>query len=221
MKRVFRATAALLSLLLLLLSFTSCGAARPVHASPVASRVVAKVGDVEIRYEELYFVTMRYIDELKRPYGENALVSSETVTLKKSEWTLALENGDPVVSLHIPGEGRLDPELVDETLADTKKFIADYLPDFKYKAFYCHSWLLDPQLEELVGSESNIVKFGKRFIRQTGKSGGGAIFSFVFLNPGAKNDLDSLPENTRLTKALKYHYLDGKRIYEVFGYFFD
>jgi len=75
MKRVFRATAALLSLLFLLFSFISCGAARPVHASPVASRVVAKVGDVEIRYEELYFVTMRYIKELKLTYGENALES--------------------------------------------------------------------------------------------------------------------------------------------------
>ena len=155
------------------------------------------------------------------PFCENALISSETVTLKKSEWTLALENGDPVVSLHIPGEGRLDTALVDETLEDAKKFIADYLPDFKYKAFYCHSWLLDPQLEELVGSESNIVKFGKRFIRQTGKSGGNAVFSFVFLDPGAKNDLSSLPDNTRLTKSLKNHYLDGKCIYEVFGYYFD
>ena len=73
MKRVLRATALLLSLFLLLVSLTACGAASPVYASPMASRTVAKVGDVEILYEELYFVTMRYIDELKRTYGANAL----------------------------------------------------------------------------------------------------------------------------------------------------
>jgi len=154
------------------------------------------------------------------PFDERGLVNTETVTLKKSEWTKVLENGDPVVSLHIPAEGRLDPETVDETLEATKKFISDYMPDFKYKAFYCHSWLLDPTLGDLLGENSNIVKFGNRFIRQTGKSSGDAVFSFVFLDPGAKDDLAALPEDTRLTKALKYHYIDGKYIHGYFGYFF-
>jgi len=155
------------------------------------------------------------------PFDERGLVKPDTVTLKKSEWTKVLENGDPVVSLHIPADGRLDPESVDETIAETKKFITEYFPDFKYKAFYCHSWLLDPTLCDLLGENSNIVKFGNRFIRQTGKSGGSAVFSFVFLDPGAKDDLAALPEDTRLTKALKYHYLDGKYIHEYFGYFFE
>ena len=66
------------------------------------------------------------------PFDERGLVKPDTVTLKKSEWTKVLENGDPVVSLHIPAEGRLDPETIDETLEATKKFIADYMPDFKY-----------------------------------------------------------------------------------------
>lgn len=153
-------------------------------------------------------------------FDARGLVKGEKVTLKKSEWILALENGDPVISLHIPADGRLAPVLVDATIEDAKQFIAKYLPEFKYKAFSCHSWLLDPQLEDLLGEDSNIAKFGKRFIRQTGKSGGGAVFSFVFLDPHAKDDLDSLPENTRLTKSLKYHYLDGKCIYETFGCFF-
>ncbi len=73
MKRVSRTLAALLAVLLLLACLTSCGAARPVYAAPVASRVVANVGDVRILYEELYFITMRYIEELKLTYGDNAL----------------------------------------------------------------------------------------------------------------------------------------------------
>ncbi len=73
MNRVSRTVAGLLAALLLLLSLTSCTASRPVYASPRATRVVATVGDVEILYEELYFITMNYIKELKLSYGENAL----------------------------------------------------------------------------------------------------------------------------------------------------
>lgn len=73
MKRMTRILAFLLAVMLLLISLTSCSAASPVYASPRAKRVVATVGDVEILYEELYFITMHYIEELKRAYGENAL----------------------------------------------------------------------------------------------------------------------------------------------------
>ena len=73
MKRMTRMLAFLLAVMLLLISLTSCSAASPVYASPRAKRVVATVGDVEILYEELYFITMHYIEELKRAYGENAL----------------------------------------------------------------------------------------------------------------------------------------------------
>ncbi len=77
MKRVSRTVAGLLAAILLLLSLTSCAASRPVYASPRATKVVATVGDVEILYEELYFITMNYIKELKLSYGENALESEE------------------------------------------------------------------------------------------------------------------------------------------------
>jgi hypothetical protein len=73
MKRMTRILAFLLAAMLLLISLTSCSAASAVYASPRAKRVVATVGDVEILYEELYFITMHYIEELKRAYGENAL----------------------------------------------------------------------------------------------------------------------------------------------------
>jgi len=155
------------------------------------------------------------------PYRENGYVSPERITLDKSEWTRVLSVGDPVVSLHIPADGNLSPEKVDETLEATKEFLKAYYPDFSYRAFYCGSWLLDPQLEAMVGSEANIAKFGNRFHRLTAKSGGNAVFGFVFLKPNpAEVDLASLPENSRLERALKTHYLAGKAIYEMHGYFF-
>ena len=155
------------------------------------------------------------------PYDDRGYVKKTTVTLSKNEWRLVLEYGDPVVSLHIPADGRLDAGSVDETLAETKEFLQTYFPDYAYKAFCCNSWLLDPQLATLVGPDSNIAKFGKRFAPLTAASSGNAVFGFVFLKPDPQNvNVAALPENTRLERALKAHYLAGKCIYEVKGYFF-
>lgn len=154
------------------------------------------------------------------PFLENGFVSRDTVTLRKDEWEKVLVYDDPVVSLHIPADGSLSEQVVDETLAETKEFLARYYPDFNYKAFYCGSWLLDPQLEQMLGESSNIVKFGKRFQRYTAKSGGEAVFNFVFRKPNMEFELSELPEDTRLERALKAHYLDGKYIYEMRGHFF-
>ena len=154
------------------------------------------------------------------PFLENGFVSRDTVTLKKDEWDTALTYGDPIVSLHIPPTGPLTPDAVDATLEETKAFLRTYFPEFSYKAFVCGSWLLDPQLEALVGSDANIVKFGKRFSRLTAKSAGNGVFNFVFKKPNTDFDIRDLPETTRLERALKAHYLGGKAIYEMHGYFF-
>ena len=154
------------------------------------------------------------------PFLESGFVSKDTVTLQKSEWEKALICGDPIISLHIPPIGPLTPEAVDATLRETKAFLRDYFPEFSYKAFVCGSWLLDPQLETLLGRDANIVKFGKRFARLTAKSAGNGVFNFVFKKPNNDFDIRDLPETTRLERALKAHYLGGKAIYEMYGYFF-
>jgi len=155
------------------------------------------------------------------PYNEKGLVEQTTVTLWRNEWHKVLEYGDPIVGLHIPADGRLDESAIDETLVRAKEFLKIYYPDYAYKGFYCGSWLLDPQLEHLLGPESNIVRFGKRFAPLTTRSDGNAVFDFVLLKPDPQNvDISSLPEGTRLERALKAHYLAGNCIYEVKGYFF-
>ena len=46
------------------------------------------------------------------------------------------------------------------------------------------------------------------------------VFNFVFKKPNNDFDIRDLPETTRLERALKAHYLGGKAIYEMYGYFF-
>ena len=149
-------------------------------------------------------------------------VKKETVELKKTEWTPVLKKGDTVVGVHIPPNGSLKDEDVEETIKKTREFIARYFPDVDYKAFCCGSWLMDSQLFDMVGHESNIAKFGKRFKKITRKSNGHGVFYFVFLkrNDITYIDYNELPENTRLEKALKNFYLNNKAVYEIYGYFF-
>lgn len=155
------------------------------------------------------------------PIDERGYVLPEKVTLPKSRWKLVLQTADPVVHVHIPAAGSFAPEVIDETLRQAKEFLKAYYPDYEYKAICCHSWLMDPQLEQFVGKDANIVRFGNRFRRIPVKSAGQAVFYFVYLAPsGTVPEVDSLPENTRLERAIKAHYQSGKVVYEMFGYFF-
>lgn len=59
--------------LAVLFTFAGCSAARTVHASSNASRVVATAGDVEILYDEYYYLAMTRLQQLKLEYGEDAM----------------------------------------------------------------------------------------------------------------------------------------------------
>ncbi len=154
------------------------------------------------------------------PYDEKGLVCKEKLTLPKSEWHEKLMPGDPVVNLHIPSGVPFTPEALDETDKKMREFLAKYFPDYNYRAFFCGSWLLDPQLADLLGENSNIVRFGRRFTPVCTQNDGYGVFRFAFLMPDNNFTFEELPERTSLQRAVKKHYLDGKAIYAMHGYFF-
>ncbi len=154
------------------------------------------------------------------PLDPNGAAGDEQVSLPKAEWICKLAPGDPVVGVHIPPGGGLTPEIVDESLQEAKLFIRTYFPDYQYKAFTCHSWLMDPQLQAILGQDTNIVKFQKRFAITPAESSGRGALNFVFYKPDPNVDLTALPENTSLERSIKGHYLSGKSLCELIGYFF-
>jgi hypothetical protein len=151
---------------------------------------------------------------------EDGTVEQSMIVLPKETWRKRLSFGDPVVSLHIPAGGGLTEDAVSQSLEEAKQFLSQCFPDYSYHGFVCYSWLMDPQLEALVGVDSNIAKFNRRFHKMTRKSQGDGVFSFIFLQDGNEFDLSELPQTTTLERKLKEHYLSGKYIYELTGYFF-
>lgn len=153
------------------------------------------------------------------PYDEYGRAQSDKITLKKSEWKKTIAPGDYMVGLHIPGGGKMSSELIDKAFADSKEFLAAHFPEFDYRGFKCRSWLIDRQLVDLLGEETNISKFCNRFKRISLKSQGKDVFSFVYHIPETQEPcLEELPENTSLERALKAHFLRGGVIYEVDGF---
>ena len=133
----------------------------------------------------------------------------------KAQWECAIRPGNKVISVHLPKGMDLSVENVDNAFASVTAKAATWFPNDPVKGLYCGSWLLDPALGDLIGENSKIALFGKRFVRWPILSDGQEIFRFVF--PGKPEDLNDLPENTRLEKGLKNLYLNDGFIYGYRG----
>ena len=169
--------------------------------------------------EECFLADIQETDEYFEGYkaDEEGLFSAQKVRLLKSEWELMLQRGHSVLSVHIPPNGALTEEICDASYKRAKEVFEKYYPEFDFKCFYCHSWLLDSQLKNFLKEESNILRFQKKYCLFPGITEGRDVFTFVFKSQGVP--IKDLPEQTSLQRAIKSHYLNGKYIYAMDGVF--
>ena len=157
-------------------------------------------------------------------YFEGCVCDGEVCTqdlqrfYKADGWKIALSQGDPIVSVHIPTGGPLNPQECNNDLKIGAEIIKRCFSDFK--AFYCSSWLLDPQLKRIIGKETNLTAFADRFVRFPVKSSGNEVFEYVFNLHSAVPPCE-LKTTTSLSKSLKEHFLSGGYIYGAAGVIFD
>ena len=139
----------------------------------------------------------------------------------RPDWTPLMLPGDRVLSIHIPGKGAFTKELCLQTYEQARNIFRTYFPEYKFTGFVCVSWLLSPQLKEILKPQSNILAFADTFTRFPHDEGGYDVFSFVFqkdVTDISKIDLDALPDDTSLMRSVKQWYKDGKFIYEAGGF---
>ncbi|UFU06212.1 acyltransferase domain-containing protein [Ruania halotolerans] len=112
-------------------------------------------------------------------------------------------------SAHIPRTGSLAPAAVDASFARVAPFFARHFPDYPVVGLHCMSWLLDPQLAQVLPEHSNIVAFGRRW-ELTGKTalGNADVLFFVFARRG-QVDLEALPAESSLQRAAGDHLRGG------------
>jgi hypothetical protein len=134
--------------------------------------------------------------------------------LGRLQFNLQPEGAEWVLSTHIPASGPLDPQGVDESFALAAAFFAEHFGDYPTRDFYCSSWLLDPELAAVLPSTSNLAAFQRRW-RLFGEAmqGDDDVLFFTFFHRGPV-DLDALPGDTTLRRAV-IDRLRGGRHWEV------
>lgn len=154
-------------------------------------------------------------DEYWEGYACNGVFITKTrKRLLKSGWELVIKPNDKCIRVHIPRAESFRHDLVAESYARLRKILRECYPEFP-EIIICGTWLLDPQIETIVGSESNLVKFRNDYHLFPRLSSGKAPFSFMFLKPFEK--YEDLPEDTRLMRGVKKLYLNGEYIHEAAG----
>ena len=117
-------------------------------------------------YADETFVTEVYEDaETIKGYSvcDDGTLNFEQITLEKNDYDVALQKGDAVLSVHIPGNEKLTEEWVAQSFEEAKCFFDTYYKQAGFKAFVCSSWLLDTGLVRVLDEKSNILKFQKNF----------------------------------------------------------
>ncbi|MCL2518752.1 MAG: acyltransferase domain-containing protein [Oscillospiraceae bacterium] len=119
-----------------------------------------------------------------------------------------LKLGNPILHVHIPGDGKLEESACHESFEIAKEFFPKVL-NFDFKAFWCCTWLFDPAFEKFLQSDSNIIKFRKLFTifkYFEYDDGFGNAFGHLYIT---KENIKDAPTDTRLRKGIVEHILSG------------
>lgn len=178
--------------------------------------------------EEVYIDTMaafsRFVREHMESYGTYGFdrgfwttrqVSAKLFRIGQMEYELTVHEGEPIVSLHIPTDVDLRPEVLVPSMRAALEEFYRIFPEYRNRKVYCHSWLLSPLLKDFLPAGSNILQFQKLFDMAPEGTPGRDVLQWVFKNP--RLPLEDLPENTSLQRKLKRFFLDGGEFLEGAG----
>ncbi|MBR2048807.1 MAG: DUF5596 domain-containing protein [Oscillospiraceae bacterium] len=179
--------------------------------------------------DRIYYDTMaafsRFVREHQASYGSYGFdrgfwvtrqVSSRLFRIGELEYEPTTLNGQDIVSLHIPTDVDLRPEILRPSLKAGLEEFHRLFPDSAGKPVYCHSWLLSPMLKALLPEQSNILRFQELFDIQQDTKPGKDVLLWVFKNP--RLPVAEYPENTSLQRKLKSFFLSGGEFLEGWGW---
>lgn len=124
------------------------------------------------------------------------------------------------ICIHIPRDKKLSEIDVDDSLNKANMAIKKFYPELHHEklAFYTQTWLLSPELKDILPLDSNIMKFQKKFniieYEECSKDFLNFVFDVVLDNVKNKD----LPENTTLQKGLKTKLLNGEKLHLGLGF---
>ena len=176
---------------------------------------------------EIYVDTMaafsRFVREHQRSFGVYGFDRDLGTTRQTGcllfrigtlEYELCAEDGIRVISLHIPSDADLSPAALRNSIRSAKEILERTFPDWADLPWYCHSWLLSPDLEAVLPETSKILYFQSLFSLESDDDEG----EFKLWAYG-REDIpnEELPEQTTLQRNLKRFLLAGNRFHSGKG----
>ena len=152
------------------------------------------------------------------PIKADGKCQKEPITLDKNEFFMKVPLHSACLAVHIPAKGALTEEACRQSYERALEIFSKLYPSTPIRAFRCHSWMMSPQLKEILKEDSNLLRFQAPFHKYPCKTKGEDVFNFVFKMLPPKH-YDHLPEETSLQRALKQIYLNGGYLYEYNGIF--
>jgi len=145
------------------------------------------------------------------PLHPEGYAQHETVELPTAEWHRVLAPGDTTIGVHIPGTGPMDFDQCGNSFGQALSFWPTHFPEHRVHAFLCTSWLLDPQFEQTLQPNSNIVRFLREwYLLPLPHAGGGETLRRVFgVREVGDDKLSALSQNTSLERAVVRHIQSG------------
>lgn len=137
----------------------------------------------------------------------------EMVTASRDIGTV--KAGAPVLSLHIPSDAHLTRESLNASYEAAKAFFARFFPDFHAQCACCHSWIISPNLQQLLPPTSNILTFQQDFDILEVDPDADSYRLWLFQTD--ETDPAKFPENTSLQRRAKAHLLAGGKLGEALG----
>jgi len=129
---------------------------------------------------------------------------------KRIDGNFGLVNtGDYVLNVHIPAGGRLPHDEILDAYKQAATLFMKLTPEITYKGFICESWMLSPQLKEILDANSNLIKFLNDY-EIYHKDDDDSFYTYVYINK--PSNLQDLPEDTTLQSAIKQYLLSGGKI---------
>ena len=179
--------------------------------------------------EQIFLDTMgcfpRFVGEHMRSTGWYAFdrgfwttrqAAAKLLRIGELEYELLENDGERVVSLHIPSDVHLgDAAALNQSVSDARSFLRTYRPEWADAPIRCASWLLSPVLRELLDEGSNILRFQAAFDMLGVIPESDGVLEWVFNLTGAQQkdaDLSALPEDTSLRRKVKELMLMGGHV---------
>lgn len=124
-----------------------------------------------------------------------------------------------VLSIHIPDfMGPMDHEACNDSIRHALRFFPQHFPDWPVEHGICNSWLLDPQLKNVLKPESNIIRFQDRFtLTDDSYDASDSVMQFVFGKH--LRDIDTITPKSSLERGILDHLRSGKKWYGRQGWF--